>query len=49
MAALRAIHNLPVPKVIEFPSVVIDSTNYQNADIPDAQRECPKWESVVKG
>ncbi len=49
MAAIRAIHNLPVPKTIEFPSVVIDGTNYKDADIPDAQRECPKWEAVVKG
>ena len=49
MAAIRAIHNLPVPKTIEFPSVVINSTNYKDADIPDAQRECPKWEAVVKG
>ena len=49
MAAIRALHNLPVPKAIAFPSTVIDSTNYKDADIPDAQRECPKWEAVVKG
>jgi ribose transport system substrate-binding protein len=47
MAAIRSIHNLPVPKTIAFPSTVIDSTNYQESDIPDGERECPKWESVV--
>jgi ribose transport system substrate-binding protein len=49
MAAIRALHKLPVPKAIAFPSTVIDSTNYKDVDIPDAQRECPKWEAVVKG
>jgi ribose transport system substrate-binding protein len=48
MAAIRAVHKLPVPKQIAFPSVVLDSANYKEADIPDAQRQCPPWETVVK-
>ena len=49
MAAIRYAHKLPVPKEIAFPAVVLDNTNYKDADIPDAERECPKWETVVKG
>ena len=49
MAAIRAAHNLAVPKEIAFPSFVIDSSNYKEADVPYEQRECPKWETVVKG
>jgi ribose transport system substrate-binding protein len=49
MAAIRYAHKLPVPKQIAFPAIVLDATNYKDADIPDAARECPTWESVVKG
>ena len=49
MAAIRTLHKLPVPKEIAFPTVVIDNTNYKGADIPDAERTCPAWETVVKG
>ena len=48
MAAIRTLRKLPVPKEVVFPAVVIDATNYMTYDIPDAQRVCPKWESVVK-
>ena len=48
MAAIRHLHNLPVPKELNFPPHVIDSTNYQDLDVPESQRECPAWESVVK-
>ncbi|PWT84099.1 MAG: sugar ABC transporter substrate-binding protein [Blastocatellia bacterium] len=48
MAAIRSAHNLPVPKEFNFPPRVIDSTNYQELDVPDSERECPKWESVMK-
>jgi hypothetical protein len=37
-----------VPKEVIFPAVVIDKSNYQQWDIPDTQRKCPAWESVVK-
>ncbi len=48
MAAIRHARKLWVPKEIAFPTVVIDATNYKSVDIPDAERECPKWETVVK-
>jgi ribose transport system substrate-binding protein len=48
MVAIRTLRKQPVPKEVVFPAVVIDSSNYKQYDIPDAQRVCPKWESVVK-
>src|SRR5215475_2547512 len=48
MAAVRTLRKQPVPKEVVFPAVVIDGSNYTQYDIPDAQRVCPKWESVVK-
>src|SRR5215831_19147055 len=48
MAAIRTLRKQPVPKEVVFPAVVIDASNYKQYDIPDAQRVCPKWESVVK-
>lgn len=47
MAAIRHLRKLPVPTDVIFPVNVIDSTNYKAADIPDAQRTCPKWETIV--
>jgi ribose transport system substrate-binding protein len=49
MAAIRHIRNLPVPKSFNFPPRVIDSTNYHGLDVPESERECPEWESVIKG
>ena len=48
MAAIRHLRKLPVPRDVIFPVNVIDVTNYKAADIPDAQRKCPKWEALVK-
>jgi ribose transport system substrate-binding protein len=48
MAAIRAVRNLPIPKEFNFPPRVIDSTNYKELDVPDAERECPKWETVIR-
>jgi ribose transport system substrate-binding protein len=48
MAAIRTLRKMPVPSEVVFPAVVIDSTNYKTYDIPDAQRSCPKWETIVK-
>ena len=48
MAAIRTLRKLPVPKDVVFPAIVIDQSNYRQYDIPDAQRSCPKWESIVK-
>jgi ribose transport system substrate-binding protein len=48
MAAIRHVRGLPVPKSFNFPPRVIDSQNYHELDVPDADRQCPPWESVVK-
>jgi ribose transport system substrate-binding protein len=48
MAAIRTLRKQPVPKEVVFPAVVIDASNYKQYDIADAQRSCPKWESIVK-
>jgi hypothetical protein len=39
----------PVPKTFNFPPRVIDSTNYQGLDVPESERQCPQWETVMKG
>jgi ribose transport system substrate-binding protein len=48
MAAVRAIRKLPVPAEIAFPPRMIDGANYKEADVPDTERSCPVWETVVK-
>jgi len=48
MAAIRYVRKLPVPKEFSFPPRVIDSTNYRDLDVPEAERQCPPWETVVK-
>src|SRR5262249_25471373 len=48
MAAVRAVRNLPVPKEFNFPPRVIDNTNFKELDVPDSERQCPSWESVIK-
>ena len=48
MAAVRRVRNLPVPKDFNFPPHVVDASNYHDYDIPDAERQCPAWESVIK-
>src|SRR5438552_1459683 len=48
MAAIRTLRKQPVPKDVVFPALVIDASNYKTYDIADAQRTCPRWESVVK-
>ena len=48
MAAIRHVRGLPVPATFNFPPRVIDSTNYQALDVPESQRECPSWDSVIK-
>jgi ribose transport system substrate-binding protein len=48
MAAIRHVRNLPVPKEFNFPPLVVDGTNYHDHDVPEADRQCPAWESVIK-
>ena len=49
MAAVRRIRNQPVPKEFNFPPRVIDASNFKELDVPDAERQCPAWESLIKG
>jgi ribose transport system substrate-binding protein len=48
MAAIRRLRNMPVPKEVVFPAVVIDNTNFKAYDILDSQRSCPRWDTIVK-
>jgi ribose transport system substrate-binding protein len=48
MAAIRHVRGMPVPKEFNFPPRVIDSSNYKELDVPDAERQCPSWDSVIK-
>jgi len=48
MAAIRHVRHLPVPKEVNFPPHVVDATNYGDLDVPEAERQCPAWESVIK-
>jgi ribose transport system substrate-binding protein len=48
MAALRYLHKQPVPKEILLPVSVIDRSNYPPYDIAPDQRNCPKWDEIVK-
>jgi ribose transport system substrate-binding protein len=49
MAAIRHVRHLPVPREFNFPPLVVDLTNYQGRDVPEAERQCPAWETVIKG
>ena len=48
MAAIRHVRRLPIPKEFNFPPNVIDRTNYQGLDVPEAERQCPAWEAFIK-
>jgi ribose transport system substrate-binding protein len=48
MAAVRYLRKQPVPKEIMLPVSVIDKSNYQPYDVAPEQRNCPKWEDMVK-
>jgi hypothetical protein len=48
MASIRHVRHHPVPRDFNFPPNVIYGTNYQGLDVPESERECPKWETVIK-
>lgn len=48
MAAVRHVRNLPVPATWAYPPTIIDASNYRDADVPDADRMCPAWETLVR-
>ncbi len=47
MVAVRHLRGEPVPAEFQFPQPVVDAGNYGDLDLPDAQRSCPTWESIV--
>jgi ribose transport system substrate-binding protein len=47
-AAIRHLRGEKVPRHIELPVQVVDRTNYGPWDRPFEERECPRWEDVVK-
>lgn len=47
-AAVRHLRGERVPAEIILPVRIVDATNYQPWDRPFEERECPKWEDVVK-
>ena len=47
-AAIRHLRGERVPAEIILPVKIVDATNYQAWDRPFEERECPRWEDVVK-
>lgn len=47
-AAIRHLRGQAVPAEIILPVQIVDRSNYQPWDRPLEQRECPRWESVVR-
>jgi ribose transport system substrate-binding protein len=47
-AAFRHLRGEAVPRHIELPVQVVHGANYQPWDRPFEERECPRWEDVVK-
>jgi len=47
-AAIRHLRGQPVPPDIELPVQIVDASNCAPWDRPLEERECPRWEDVVK-
>lgn len=47
-AAIRHLHGEKVSRHIELPVQVVHGANYHPWDRPFEERECPRWEDVVK-
>ena len=47
-AAIRHLRGQPVPRDIELPVQLVDAANCQPWDRPLEERECPRWEDIVK-
>jgi len=47
-AAIRHLRGQPVPRDIELPVQIVDAANCQPWDRPLEERECPRWEDIVK-
>ena len=47
-AVIRHLRGEKVPRHIELPVQVVDQANYHPWDRPFEERECPRWEDVVR-
>jgi ribose transport system substrate-binding protein len=47
MAAVRSLHNQPVPKDISLKTEVVTSANYQKYDVAPDKMTCPTWAEAV--
>jgi len=47
-AAIRHLRGERVPAEIILPVRIVDATNYQAWDRPFEERECPRWEEIVR-
>ena len=47
-AAVRHLRGQPVPRDIELPVQIVDASNCAPWDRPLEERECPRWEDVIK-
>jgi ribose transport system substrate-binding protein len=47
MAAIRHLRGQPVPAEFQFSQPVVDQSNYAAWDLPDEQRSCPAWDTVM--
>ena len=47
-AAIRHLHGERLPAEIILPVRIVDASNYEPWDRPFEERECPRWEDVVK-
>ena len=47
-AAVRHLRDQPVPRDIELPVSIVDASNCAPWDRPLEERECPRWEDIVK-
>jgi ribose transport system substrate-binding protein len=48
-AAIRHLRGERVPAEIILPVRIVDAANYHPWDRPFEERECPRWEDIVKG
>lgn len=47
-AAIRHLRGQRLPREIMLPVQIVDATNYDPWDRPLEERECPKWEDILK-
>jgi ribose transport system substrate-binding protein len=48
MSILRSIRNMPVPKEIIFPPMLVEKSTLANYDIAPEKQTCPAWNTIVK-